>query len=411
MNKTIELTPARTAPEAPPIPQRPVGNTVRTSWQFSTDDIRRNTAEYGAEVQKLLIDAFLWCIDDSHPIAKPDFAARVESSDNTIYKIYTGKYVYPEGSAKAGQKIHPSEDLVANIQRFMEEERAKFDIQNKQFVLTPTAQMVVRAFKLAAESHTVVFVVGPSHIGKSWTLEYHVTPQNNHGRTIYVRMEAASGLGGMVKLIAIALGISPHSNTADLISRIKNALTKDMVLILDEVHLLANTYQKSSFFKCMEVIRELHDRKKCGMVLCFTLLDEIRAAKQKELQQLWRRGVHKVMLPIMPTKLDLGMIFLHNGFKGEPVMQGQKRVGVLPAKTLKVRVPGQDKDGNAGSVEETPYEIIRQVAKDEALLAITERIRYAKKLAAKADKPVDWYYFTRAHLLIQKEAEQEGEWV
>jgi hypothetical protein len=77
-----------------------------------------------------------------------------------------------------------------------------------------------------------------------------------------VRMKAASGLGGMVRLIGAALGVSPHANTADLIVRIKNALTKDMVLILDEVHLLANTYQRSSFFKCMEVIRELHDKKK-----------------------------------------------------------------------------------------------------------------------------------------------------
>jgi hypothetical protein len=113
----------------------------------------------------------------------------------------------------------------------------------------------------------------------------------------------------------------------------------------------------------------------------------------------------------MPTKADLGAIFLHNGFKGDAVELNNERIGVFPARDLKVNVTARDGNGKAFTIVESPYEIIRQVAKEEALLAITERIRYAKKLARKGGKPVDWSYFVRAHLYIQKESEQEGEWV
>jgi len=375
-------------------PQPSVGNTVRASWNFSLDDIRTNTARYPRDSAELLIAAYLWCIDPRHPLAKPDFAERVGSSDNTLYKLYTGKYRHPD----TNEQLPPSADLIRRVKEFLADERERFEIGEKDFVLTPTARKVITACHLAVESRTPVFIIGPSHIGKTWTLEFHYTPKHNHGRTVYCRMEAASGLGGMVRVIAKSLGISDKSNTADLIKRIKGALTKDMLLILDEVHLLANTYRKGSFFACMEVIREIYDVAKCGMVLSFTLLDDVRAAKQRELQQLWRRGVHKVFLPLMPTKEDLRLIFAHNGL-------------AFPDRDFKVTVNTRDANGKRLVIVEQPYEIIRQVAKDEALKAICERIRYARKLANKAGKKVDWNHFVEAHLLIQKESEQEGEWM
>jgi len=201
-------------------------------------------------------------------------------------------------------------------------------------------------------------------------------------------MKAASGLGGMVRAMAHSAGISDKSNTADLIQRIKNASSPNTLWILDEVHLLANTYRKGSFFACMEVIREIYDETECGIALLFTLLDEVKAASQKELQQLWRRGVHKVPLPAMPTKGDLAAILEHNGLQ-------------FPEKDLKITV---------GGIVDQPYEILRQQAKLNGLKAITERIRYARKLANKKAGPVSWTHFVDAHLRIQKQSIQEGEW-
>jgi DNA transposition AAA+ family ATPase len=363
--------------------QRNLGNTVRASWNFSLDAVRQNIAYMAAREQEALVSALLWCNDTLHPLTKPDFAKRVKCSDNLLYKLYTGTY-----KNEAGERLHPAEDLVSNIENFLAIEKERYLAGETQFVLTPTAKRIVTACDLARESQTIVFIVGPSHIGKTWTTQRHYTPSNNHGRTVYVRMQAASGLGGMVRAIAAELKISVNSNTPDLIRRIKDALTKDMLLIIDEVHLLAHTYRAGSFHNCMEVLRELHDVTKCGMVLIFTILDAVRAASQKELQQVWRRGVHKVILPKAPTPGDVEAILKHNKLE-------------MPAKDLEITV---------GKITDRPYDVVRQLASSEGLLSITERIRYARKLANKAMEKLKWEHFVHAHLLIAKNAELQGEW-
>lgn len=373
------------------VPQQNVGSTVRASWNFSTDDVRANTAVYGTEASDLLIKAFLWNIDERHPMAKPDFGRHVKASDNLLYKLYTGKYRDQEGNP-----IMPSRELLDNIREFLRLARERYEAGETVFVGTPTATKIHGAAELARESQSIVFLWGPSHIGKSWALEHHAQ-QENHGRTIYCRLVAASGLGGMVRRIADRCGISDNSNTADLVARIKRALTPNMVLTIDECHLLAYTYRKASFHNCMEVIRELHDETKCGVVLCFTILDDVKAASQKELQQLWRRGVHKVPLPLMPTKGDLTAILGHNGLP-------------FPDAKLVVEVPYRDATGHQQKIEEKPYEVLRQLAKRDGLKAITERLRYGRKLAGKTGRKLDWRYFLDAHLRIAKQAEQEGEW-
>ena len=258
------------------------------------------------------------------------------------------------------------------------------------FVLTPTAKKIHTACDLARESRTVVFVWGPSHIGKTWAVERYCAPRHHHGPTVYARMHAACGLSGMVRVIAAALDISFTSRAAT-IARIKGALAPDTLLILDECHLLAHTARPGAFHNCMEVIRELHDHARCGLVLIFTLLDRVRAASQKELQQLWRRGVHKVQLASMPTKGDVAAILEHHGLN-------------FPERALTIPIrAGRE------TLEERPYEILRQLARDEALLAITERIRYARKLAARANEKLEWNHFVDAHLRIAKNAEQ-GDW-
>lgn len=365
------------------VPQVNAGNTVRASWNFSLDDVRANIARYDTEAKDVLVKAFLWCIDARHPVAKPDFARLVKASDNLLYRLYTGKY-----KDAAGNPMQPSRELVSEIKEFLRLARERYEAGETVFVETPTSKKIHLAAELARESNSIVFLWGPSHIGKSWALEHHAG-EENHGRTVYCRLLAASGLGGMVRRIAAACGISDNSNTSALIERIKNALTPNMVVSVDECHLLAYTYRKASFHNCMEVLREIHDETKCGMVLCFTLLDDVKAASQKELQQLWRRGVHKVPLPLMPTKGDLAAILKHNGLE-------------FPDKKLAVRV---------GGIEDAPYETLRQLAKRDGLKAITERLRYGRKLASKAGQGrLRWEHFLDAHLRIAKQAEQEGEW-
>lgn len=364
-----------------------VSDTIRTSWNFSLDHIRANIAHFSTEAQDALVALFRWCIDDRHPMRRKDAALRLGCSENLLYQLYTGSYRDPETK----ELRHPSSDLIKKIGDFLELEKSRYESGQTEFVVTPTAKKIFNACDLARESQSPVILWGPSHIGKTWAFRHHQST-NNHGRTFLAELEAASGLGGMVRKLADSCGISDKSNTASLIDRIKRALTPNTLLIIDEVHLLKHPYRLGSFFACIEVIRRIYDHCQCGMVLSWTNIDNLRGASQGELIQLWRRGVHKIALPTMPTKNDIGAILGHSGLE-------------FPAKDLRITIPTRK-----GQIVEAPYEILRQLAKTYGLKSITERIRYARKLSNRANTKLSWDAFVNAHLTIEKQSEPEGEW-
>jgi len=366
------------------VPEVYSGDTIRSSWPFSTHQIRANIAHCSPATKEALVSAFLWCTDDKHPIHKSEFARRIGHAENTVYKWYAGKYRNAEG-----QQLDVPAKTVDKINDFLALERERAAGSRNEFVQTPTARKIWLACDLARESQTPVFVIGRSHVGKTIALQNYAA-QHNHGRTVYCRMKAASGLGGMVRRIAQSVGVSPNSSTANLVDYIKHALTKDMVLILDEIHLLQYTYRISSFFACLEVVREIYDEVKCGMVLCGTqlLLDKINAGAKGELEQLMRRGVHRVQLPAMPTKADITAVL----------------------KRWDLDFPRRDMHAVVQGVDEQPYAVLRQLARHDGFLSITERLRYARKIAGKRSEHLNWLHFIEAHLTIVQQAQPEEDW-
>lgn len=379
------------------------GNTARASWPISAADLRANIAHCSEAGREAIIRAFMWCIDPAHLVRKSEFAREVDYDENTIYKIITGRYRGPDEKndkgevVKKGAMLDVPKKLVDAIEKFMERAREQFLGKKQEFVETPTSKRIFTTCDLVRESRSMGMVWGPSHCGKSWALEYY-QQTNNHGRTIYARLGAADGLQGMLKLMSVAAGNSDKANAADIKARLKRALAPGMLFILDEVHELAYTYQSSSFFKCIEVIREIHDKTKCGFLLCGTqlMLDDMNAARAGELQQVWRRGVHKLDLTNSPSKADVAAIVHHAGLE-------------MPSSKLTVRVAG----AGGNEIVEHPFAILRQLAKDDGLLSITERLRYARKLAQK-EKPakrMSWHFFTMAHLMIKaQQTPQDSGW-
>jgi DNA transposition AAA+ family ATPase len=355
------------------------GNHVRASWNFSLHDIRMNLAHCSHEAKEILIACFLWCIEPKHPVSRPEFAQAIDYDASTIYRIYSGKYI----NATTRERLEVPPKMVDAARAWLARQRKAYTPIG-EFILTPTAERIFLACNLARESKTPVFLWGRSHIGKTWALE-KFTADNNHGRTIYVRMKAATGLGGMVKRINERCGNSDKANTADSIDRIKRALTPDTLLILDELHLLQYTYRLNSFFACLEVIREIYDEVGCGMLLCGTelLLEKMRGGKQGEMEQLLRRGVHKFHLPKMPSKEDIAAILGHYGIK-------------FPAKreVVNIEVDGQH-------ISEISYDLLRQLAKDDGIKSITERLRYAEKIASKAKTFATMDHFVEADTRIK----------
>jgi DNA transposition AAA+ family ATPase len=357
------------------------GGNARASWRVSADNLHKHLRHCTPEKKELVHWAFMWCIDRS--IFLDDFAAQVGYDRKTIDKIITGAYRDP----RTGDLYDIPDKLADAIRRFRRDQLAAAQLGDIDFVVTPTVNRIWTGCDLARESHTPVFIYGASHLGKTWALE-HYAVANNHGSTPMVRIPASSGLGGMVRTIAAAVGVSPGGNVADLIERIKHALTKNQVLILDEVHQLIYTYRKESFFACLEVLRSIYDHAKCGMVICTTNVFRARIEQERKaaLEQLFRRGVHRVQLGDIVLVKDAKIILDHHGLD----WPDKKLIFEFKAGT--------------GTITEKPWEILRQLAKDEGLKAITERIRYARKIAAKERQKLNWKHFTTAHLTIASNA-------
>jgi hypothetical protein len=395
-------------------------SSLRGSWHWNLDTIQQELNVYSDDERGTLIEAFRWCVDPEHPIHLKDFARRVKSSDNTLYKIYTGRYRYQDEiierkdgeeirkpHPKAGQPVPLQEGLIKNIDNFLAIEKRRVALGNTKLVKTPLVKKITDYCNLIRELKLMGWIVGGSHIGKSWALEFDYTPSNNHGRTIYCRLPAGAGRREVFGAIWKAMSNSSTKGSVDeLKGKIQNALTKDMLLILDEIHLLHHHARPGTFFKILDEIREMHDRKKCGVIMVFTWLPEdMKAAQDKQLQQVFRRAPRKLYLPKMPAMEDVEAILEHNGLS----FPGAQDVVTVKFDTV-------DAQGNAKkeTIQEKPYELLRQIAKNEALLAITERIRAGQVIAKAKRKEFAWEHFVEAHLEIAAEGDpknQDEGWV
>lgn len=355
------------------------GANARSTWRVSGDHLQENLRHCTPTRKEQLVWAFQWCIDRG--IFLDDFAAQVGYDPKTIDKILTGAYRDP----RSGELYDIPEKLVTAIETFRKQQLAAAELGDIDFVFTPSAKQIWTGCELARESHTPVFLYGASHLGKTWGLR-HYAIHNNHGLTPMVRVPSSEGLGGFVRAIAGVLGISTKGNTADLIDRIKRAIPPNLVLILDELHQLIYTYRKESFFAILEVLRSIYDYSQCGMLLSLTNVyrHKIEQERKAALEQLFRRGVHRVQLGDIVLVKDAKPIFEHHGLP-------------WPDKRLQFEFPGF-------AAPEKPIEILRHLAREEGLKAMTERIRYARKIAKKSKEALDWKHFVQAHLTIAANA-------
>ena len=379
-------------PQLPAIPEQEsrlnTGETVRTSWRYSLDNVNAAIGHNPDDVQELLRWAFLWCIDPEHPVHFKDFCARMKVDTTTVTRVYEGKYRHPkcDDPTKSNAPLKAPRALVDGIRAFRRAELLRVKAEAAEFLKTPTAKKVYWAIAQAREGRRPVMLFGGSHIGKTEACKAN-SRDFNHGRTVVIELEAVNGLRGLVQATAKRLGISDASNTPDLTERIKAAVMGDMVLIFDEVHLLANVYRKGSFFACMEWIRRLWDATKCGMVLTYTELgyEKACAERQRELLQVFRRCVFKVNLGPCPRMEDVKVFVDHAGLSWD-----DRRETVQVAK----------------GVSDTPLAALRQLAENEGLAAIIERFRLAHSLAA-ADgrQAITWTDWMTAHFAILKAPE------
>jgi DNA transposition AAA+ family ATPase len=214
---------------------------------------------------------------------------------NTIYRILTGRY---EGEY---------DRVVKSILDFKRLADERATVKRLPFIPTNLSRRIFKICEAALIYQKIAFVSSDGQVGKTTAaMEYQRT--HNHGQTIYVRMPAGGSLCLFKKELARQLRISPQLKSDELTERVLGAFDENILLIVDEVH---QAFGRVFRLDTIEFIREIHDRKRCGIVLIDTniLPREIREGAHREmLAQLDRRSLLKLALPTRPTAADLESI-------------------------------------------------------------------------------------------------------
>lgn len=300
-----------------------------------------------------------------------DLVREVGGSNSTWHRIFTDKYRYPKGHAREAERM-PVEKWIRAIREYrgnavdFDEERCV------AFAETSVYRRIEWLCSRVLVRHRVGLIYGESQIGKSTAL-IEFARRNNHGQTVYMEVPPAGGVQFLTRTIAQALHVNTKTSFDNLLTDIIAALDSSKLLVVDEIHRVFSTYQKSSVMKCLDVLRAIHDRSKCGLVLCGTNVwrDQLtRGEFMVHLRQLRRRGAsYELQLPTNPPRADLDLI----------------------AKQFGLAVP----DGEA-------EEIMLGIARQHGFGVFCARLEDSAEYAAKRKTRLTWDHFVKVHRTVEK---------
>lgn len=336
--------------DAPPIPG---GSNINLSGDAIIANTEKLPADQAAAVR------WLFAYAKEKGIGYKDLEREVELSTTTLYRIFRGQY-----NAALDR-------VVERIETFKKLVEARGVSNHLDFVETSISRKIFSACDWALVSQSITFIYGVSQIGKTTALEEYQR-RNNHGQTKLVRMPASAGVQLVMKELARACYVSPDSSFERLRERVFGAITSNNLVIIDELHQVFLSYQRGSAVKALEVIRELHDRTKCGLILCGTkrLRQELLLGQHQELlEQFRRRGIAEVVLPNKAPARDVLAI----------------------AKAFGLDAP----DGEA-------VPIVEDILSASGLGKFTKFLQAGHRLASKQKERVTWAHFVRAHDILKK---------
>ena len=300
-----------------------------------------------------------------------DLVRNVGYSSTTWSRIWNDKYRYAKGEKNAGERM-PIDTQVQAIKRYRRIVEEREAVQDGGFVETSVWERVNWLCRRVFIRQRIGFVFGESQIGKTTCLAEY-TRRNNHGQTVYVEMPPAAGVQCMLKSIAEALNVPSATCFDKLLRDVLMALDSSKLLIIDEIHRVFTTYQRGSVMRCLDTLRHLHDKSRCGMVLCGTnvMRDQLaRGEFAQYLKQIKRRGrTFMLQLPTEPPREDLDKMSATFGL------------------------------GPASGEAET---VLMEVAGSDGFGAVKMLLQDAAEHARKKKRDVTWDDFVLAHTITEK---------
>ncbi len=266
--------------------------------QIETSAIQGDVLQHGLskinnqEHRDLIQWLFYFMSEKNWSIAQA--ANELNISASTLSRIFSGKYL----DSRTGLAIQPPATLLATIRRMKELEKADSLKKSAGRIKTPTVAKIWAICRKAWEQRKIAFIFGEPQIGKTEALKWF-RDENNHGNTIYVDLNGATGVQDIYRSFAKALKIG-YSSPARLKERIFEAINERMLIVIDEFHQITFAYRKGSSCAMVHAIKAIHDVCGCGMVICSTNIgrSEVERGHDAKLcSQLVKRGTIQLQLP------------------------------------------------------------------------------------------------------------------
>lgn len=360
-------------------------------WNIPGDVVHRATVNLGDYEREQILWLGRWASEQN--LTVKEVAASLKKpngepySGDSLYQVMTGR------RADQGVSLRPFADAIAALRRRESEHESRLATG---FIETPMTRRLFRIFHRAFTKNRVAFVLGRSQVGKTTAaLEYQRT--HNHGATVLVRMPTRGTLSHFLGELAEIVRVPVHRRGDQLRRRVLDCFDERTLLIVDEAH-QALMGRADTTAMALEYVREIHDRRKCGVVLMGT--DVLRQAlmHNRVLRQLWLRRSPGTVITLPDAVPAADLAVFAQAFGLEPA----------PDKDLAVKYLATEA---SGEVEKTfkanPARLQEMITKDDGLGSWVRLLEDARDLATERGTTLRWSHVLVAWCLA-KAAEEGG---
>lgn len=276
----------------------------------STDLVRQAMNRYVDDgritAEQLEVFVRLFQLGKSRGYNFDDTGKLVDYSGATMSRLFSGQY---DGNL---------EKVVSQVEAHLQVEAEREKMRNFRFIENSIWKQVSSICELACKCNMPVRIVGPSQIGKTFCLKEYM--RRSKLQTCYVRVPAAPTFKLYVNEFCDAVGVPASLRVEEARMRVRRALGRNTLLIVDELHELAISSGKRTVMSCMEWLREIYDFSKCGLVMCGTSSmedDLINDPKLKGwLGQMSKRCIRVLDLPRRIPEDDIDLAAEAYGITG-----------------------------------------------------------------------------------------------
>lgn len=317
---------------------------------------------------------------------------------NLDHKVVATRLLKPDGQPYSGDSVYHAltggrteeqlENIVSTIERYRRAqekiEEGRTNLARAAYVHTAVGKRIWKICRRALLRRRVCFIWGETQTGKTTCLEEYQR-KHNHGETHMMRCPARGRFKTFLRLLAISLGVPiAKASEADLRELIIAAVDDHMLLIVDEMHEPFGPNGDAQLgVDIVNFLREVYDRKKCGLVLCGTPIFKeaiLHGPFRRNLAQIWKRGLIPLQLPPVPGTADLVLFARQFGLEAAP----DEEIGV--------RVTFTDDDGaeQKTSLQKNILALQTEVVAKEGLGRWITILEEASDLAREKRRPVTW---------------------